>query len=76
MGVATISMRVLGGFLAFGACSAWGLYVLWRGITNDTTNASGHELAPRGWFIGMGMVCQLLSAWFVWFAWKQGFFAW
>ena len=63
-----------GGFIAFGLCSFLGLRWLLRGLQGDTLDASGHEVASRGWFIAGGIVLQLPLIGFALFAWKQGFF--
>jgi hypothetical protein len=65
---------IFGGFLVFGLCAAVGLRLLWRGIRDDVSDASGTPVAGRGWFIIAGVLCLVPLAAFSLFAWRQGYF--
>ncbi len=63
-----------GGFIAFGLCSFWGLWLLLRGVRGDNFDSLVHVVAPRMVFIVGGILLQLPLVGFTVFAWRQGFF--
>ncbi len=69
----TAEDAIWGGFIVFGACSLWGLRLLFRGIRGDINDAPGNPVA-RSWLILGGIVLQLPLVGFALFAWRQGFF--
>jgi len=50
---------ILNGFIAFGLCSLWGCRLLRRGLRGEIYYGPGRVVAPRGWFIGTGIILQL-----------------
>ena len=62
------------GFVVFGICSIVGLWLLWRGLTDDTADHTGISNGSRWWWIIGGVLMQLPLIAYTLFAQRQGFF--
>jgi hypothetical protein len=70
----TAQEAMWGGFIPFGVCSLWGLWLILRGFRGDILDSSGTNIASRSWFILGGLLLQVPLLAYTWFVWKQGLF--
>jgi hypothetical protein len=69
-----IDLKIIGGFLGFGALALAGLALLSRGVRGDIYDWLGEARASRWWFVTVGLLLQPpLVVWVV-FVVRQGWF--
>ena len=66
--------RVGGGLVVFGICSAYGIRLIYLGVTNQIIDQSGMDKAPRWTFIAGGFLMQIPLVAYIAYLFHQGFF--
>ena len=69
-----LSRRIGGGFVAFGICSAYGIRLIYLGVTNQIIDSIGMEKAPRWMYVIGGALMQIPLIAFTLFLKHQGYF--
>ena len=70
----SINRAIGGGFIAFGCCSAFGVRLIYLGVTNQIIDESGMDKAPRWMFIAGGFLMQIPLLTYVAYLFHQGYF--
>jgi hypothetical protein len=70
----SLKRAIDGGFVVFGLCSAYGIRLLYLGITNKIIDASGMNKAPRWIFLSCGFLMQMPLIVYLAYLFRQGYF--
>jgi hypothetical protein len=62
------------GFIVFGCCSAYGIKLIYLGITNQIIDESGMDKAPRWMFLAGGFLIQIPLVAYIVYLFHQGYF--
>ena len=69
-----IEDAIEGGLIVFGCCSAYGVRLIYLGITNQIIDESGLDKAPRWMFITGGFLFQIPLLTYIAYLFHQGYF--
>jgi hypothetical protein len=68
------TMMISGGIVVFGCCCAYGIKLIYLGVTNQIIDESGMDKAPRWVFLAGGFLMQIPLLVFVAYLFHQGYF--